>query len=119
MYRIKILKMKKYILIMSVLVMAIASCSKKEETKPQEETKVKYKNDEYNVMNNNCITCHSGNTPSAGLDLSTYENVKNATQNSTLLQRVNDANAPMPPVGLMPEDKRKLLSDWKNQGYLE
>lgn len=102
-----------------MIVLLIMSCSKQAESIPNEETKVKYKNDVYNVMYNNCVTCHSGNTPSAGLDLTTYASVKNATQNGSLLKRINDENAPMPPVGLMSEQKRKLLSDWKNQGYLE
>lgn len=103
----------------SLVGLFMISCSKKDEATPQEETKVKYKNAVSNVIYNNCITCHSGNSPSANLDLSSYSKVKEATQNGNLLHRINDANAPMPPIGLMTEENRKVLNDWKSQGYLE
>lgn len=101
------------------IIIGISSCSKKEETKPEPEQKVHYKNDVYNIMYNNCVTCHSGNGASANLDLSNYANVKSATETGTLISRMNDENNPMPPTGLLPNSKTQMIKDWKDQGYLE
>lgn len=80
---------------------------------------VKYNTDIKQIMTNNCITCHGGPSPSAGLDLTTYTNVKNAALNRNLLERMNDATAPMPQNGLLLLSTRRIMDKWKTDGYLE
>lgn len=78
---------------------------------------VTYSADIQTVMFNNCLTCHSGASPAAGLDLTTYENVKNSAQSGPLIGRINDPAAPMPTSGLMPESTRQLIDQWANLNY--
>lgn len=80
---------------------------------------VKYNPDIQTVMFNNCITCHSGGAPSAGLDLSTYNFVKNSAQNGSLVQRMKSESNPMPPSGLISLQERELISKWVKDGYLK
>lgn len=78
---------------------------------------VKYNDDVKNVMFNNCVTCHGGGAPSAGLDLTTYDAVKGSAQNGTLLQRIENAGSPMPPNGLMSEADRAKVKSWSDNNY--
>jgi hypothetical protein len=80
---------------------------------------IKYNSDVKQIMTNNCITCHGGPSPSAGLDLSNFSNVKNAALSRDLLERMNDATAPMPQNGLLLLSTRKIMDKWKTDGYLE
>ena len=80
---------------------------------------VKYNSDVKLIMTNNCITCHGGPSPSAGLDLSTFTNVKNAAINRNLITRMNNPTAPMPQSGLLLLSSRKIIDKWKTDGYLE
>jgi len=79
---------------------------------------VKYNPDVKTIMTNNCITCHGGPAAAAGLDLTTYNNVSSSIM-GTLLNRVNDAQNPMPPSGLMPPVDRQKLQKWLNDGLPE
>ena len=69
------------------------------------------------IMRNYCLTCHSGAAASAGLDLSTYEGVRAATEFGPLSSRINDLSAPMPPSGVMSEDKRQKIQRWIEGGF--
>lgn len=71
------------------------------------------------VMINNCITCHSGLAPSAGLNLTTYADVRFSAENGTLLGRIENVSNPMPPNGLMPNNLRKQIEKWAQDGYPE
>lgn len=71
------------------------------------------------IMFNNCVTCHGGGAPSSGLDLTNFLNVKNATENGNLLNRINNGANPMPPSGLMNAQDRAAIQKWKEDGYLE
>jgi len=82
-------------------------------------TIIKYNSDVKLIMKNNCITCHGGPAPSASLDLTTYANVKNATINRSLLERMNEVTAPMPQSGLLLLPTRQIMDKWKTDGYLE
>lgn len=78
-----------------------------------------YDSDVSDLMFNFCTTCHSGSAPSANLDLSSYNNVKAATESGSLLDRINNSSNPMPPSGLLSEERRTLLEDWASGGYKE
>jgi len=71
------------------------------------------------IVFNNCQTCHSGATPAAGLDLTTFSNVHNSAANGNLIQRINNANSPMPPAGLMSASDRQKFADWQSSGFPE
>lgn len=78
---------------------------------------VAYVNDVKPIVDNYCITCHSGGNPSAGLTLTSYENVVEAAKTRGLLNRINDYQNPMPQGGLMSKDLRKTIELWAEQGY--
>ena len=99
------------------------SC-KKEDPGPQNPppnppADVRYNSDISDIVANYCLTCHGDVSPSAGLSLTTYASVKDATQNGTLLNRINNASAPMPQSGLMSAQNRQKFQDWADGGYLE
>jgi mono/diheme cytochrome c family protein len=71
------------------------------------------------IMTDNCITCHGGPAPSAGLGLENYVSVKAATQNGKLIDRINDQTSPMPPRGIMPLETRKSIERWTSEGFKE
>lgn len=80
---------------------------------------VTYNDHIQSIVFNNCQTCHSGATPAAGVDLTTFSNVQNSAANGTLLQRINNASSPMPPAGLMSADDRQKFADWQSSGFPE
>ena len=86
---------------------------------PEPEVKT-YEKDVKLVIQNSCATtnCHDAVDPSAGLPLTTYDEVRNATENGSLISRINDGNNPMPPTG---RDLSivALIDNWKTNGYLE
>ena len=94
---------------------ALQSC-KKEEPMTAE---VKYSTTISSLMNNYCLTCHSGAAPSADLNLDNYTEIKAIGESGKLIDRINDSNSPMPPSGLMPEEKRQQIEDWIANGYQE
>lgn len=71
------------------------------------------------IITNNCISCHSGNNPQGNLLLENYNQVRSASENGTLIQRINDASNPMPTSGLMPASTRAVFDEWVQNGYLE
>lgn len=79
---------------------------------------VRYNPEVKNIMTNNCITCHGGPTPEANLDLTTYNNVKNAAMGN-LMGRINNQLNPMPPTGLMPPIERQKMQKWVDDNYPE
>lgn len=78
-----------------------------------------YDPDVRNIMFNNCVTCHGGSAPSAGLDLTNYTNVRQATEVGNLFQRMNSTTSPMPPAGVLPQEMRSTVEKWMNDGYPE
>lgn len=80
---------------------------------------IKYNPDIQTIMYNNCVTCHGGVAPSAGLLLNNYTDVKFASENGTLIPRMNNATVPMPPNGLLSPELRQVMDKWKADGFLE
>ncbi|UTW61774.1 hypothetical protein KFE98_17445 [bacterium SCSIO 12741] len=78
-----------------------------------------YNNDVADILNNYCITCHGGSAPSAGLLLTNYASAKSTAQSGLLTKRLNDTINPMPPAGLLPQDKRDIVQKWIDDGLLE
>ena len=85
---------------------------------PIEET-VTYDADVSPIITNNCIGCHSGPNANAGLDLSSYANVRGAAEQGNLVNRINNGSNPMPPTGILPPETRQIIDQWIADGYLE
>ncbi|MEM7233346.1 MAG: c-type cytochrome domain-containing protein [Planctomycetota bacterium] len=79
---------------------------------------VSYTNDIRPLVANFCTTCHSGDDPEAKLRLTSYEAVRKEAEKGDLLERIEDAEDPMPQGGLMPKHMRRLFRVWAEQGYV-
>lgn len=78
---------------------------------------VTYSNFAKSIIDNNCIGCHPS---SAGLDLTSYQNVKAIVDNGSFKTRVIDGNPTfMPPSGAMSQNILDSLQLWINQGAHE
>lgn len=80
---------------------------------------ITYQSDVQSIMTNNCITCHAGPAPNAGLDLSNYQNTRFSTEMGNLIQRMNNAANPMPPNGLVSPELRQVMDKWVTDGFPE
>lgn len=88
-------------------------------TPPPVNETITYNPDIANIMNANCTSCHGGPSPQAGLDLTTYTNVRFAVENRNLVSRMNNISAPMPPDGILPSTTLQIIDDWIADGSLE
>ena len=78
------------------------------------------------IMDGNCVSCHSGDEPSAGLDLSAdvfCDNVLDGrlvvpsdADGSVLQQRIESDSSPMPPTALMDDANIAIVRDWIEAG---
>ncbi|MCB0366780.1 MAG: hypothetical protein H6624_10655 [Bdellovibrionaceae bacterium] len=66
-----------------------------------------------------CVGCHGNTNPRAGLNVTNYQEMINYfvvipydPTGSLLLSRMNDANNPMPPAGLVSQAARQAIEDW-------
>ena len=77
----------------------------------------------------NCVACHSENSPQSGLDLTTFEGLETGGLQGTLLDTVDVESAllidylrgrnnllVMPPSGALPEDDIVLVETWLMNG---
>lgn len=99
-----------------------ASCTKAiidENNTSNETDTVTYTADIQPIMYNNCTTCHAGGAPAAGLDLTTYTNVRSGAEFGNLVNRINNADNPMPGSGLLPESTRLKIDKWVENGFPE
>ena len=80
------------------------------------------------ILELNCAYsgCHNSNNPTAGLSLSTYENIISSniiqpgdTLNSILLDRIKNENIPMPPSGIMSQSYINIIAKWIQDGAPE
>lgn len=85
---------------------------------PEPESAV-FNNDVKDIMQNSCITCHGGPAPSAGIDLNAYSTVRQYAEFGNLVQRMNSTTSPMPPSGILPQEKRSIIDKWVTDGFPE
>jgi uncharacterized membrane protein len=71
------------------------------------------------IIQNRCVSCHSGTFPSAGIDLSTYQNINIYAQNGSLVGVIDHQSGFSP----MPQGTPKMLQceidkikTWVNSG---
>lgn len=93
--------------------------TEKEEEVPVIDWTVTYENDVKKIIHNNCLTCHSGPSPSARLDLSDMSSVKMAIKHKDLIKRMNDKENPMPPKKMLSLKDRLIVFKWKKDGLIE
>ncbi len=82
------------------------------------EDEISFENEIQPVINNFCVTCHAGKDPDGGLLLTNYNEVKAMVEDGNLIERINDADDPMPPSGLIPPYMRRMVKRWADSGYL-
>lgn len=72
------------------------------------------------TLNNNCTSCHSGSSPSGGINIENYNDVKVLVDNSSLVNVLNNKNgAPlMPKNGKLDECSIDKIEQWINDGAL-
>lgn len=77
-----------------------------------------YANDLKRVFDNNCVGCHGGSNPEAGLSLASYLEVREAVLNTNLLARINgEPGVPvMPQGGLMDSCRINKINRWAEEG---
>jgi mono/diheme cytochrome c family protein len=70
------------------------------------------------ILQDNCLGCHSGASPSGDVNLDSYASVWPYIQNGSLLNaiRYNNLASPMPPSGKMNTCNIDLIAAWINQG---
>lgn len=70
------------------------------------------------IIENNCIGCHSGASPEAGLLLTNYNEVKTAAINNALLDHIQETNwySLMPPSGKLSVCDIAKINKWISDG---
>jgi cytochrome c5 len=73
------------------------------------------------IISSNCLGCHSGSAPSAGLLLDTYANLKAAVQSKNLQDHLVQQNgfSLMPPAGMLSNCKIDQVNAWVQNGMPE
>ncbi len=80
---------------------------------------ITYDDDVAPIITTNCVGCHSGPNANAGLQLTSYANVRAAAEQGNLVNRINNGANPMPPTGILPPETRQIIDQWIADGYLE
>jgi mono/diheme cytochrome c family protein len=119
------LKMKKYIGI-AVVAMALCSCDSHTYEEIGDHTVIEgdvtYNANVKAIIDANCISCHSDGGVTAYRPLTTYAEVKDAIENTNLLERIQRMDGEegiMPQTGRMPQDKINIILEWNMDGLLE
>lgn len=66
------------------------------------------------IFRNSCVTCHSAANPQAGLNLNDYNSARDRA--AQIMARINNAAAPMPQTGLLPQAQRDIIQSWIDAG---
>ncbi|AWH84163.1 hypothetical protein HYN59_03115 [Flavobacterium album] len=118
-------RIKKYIAA-SLLIMGLYSCESNTYEDLQDnqviEGPVTYQQYIQPIIAANCLSCHGSGGVSEFRPLGTYNELKDAVQNTNLLQRIQRQNGEpgvMPQTGRMPQDKINLILQWNADGLPE
>lgn len=77
-------------------------------------TDLQLSTDKVGVFNNRCNGCHGGSNPSAGLDLTNYNQAISKT--TAIIKRMSDTQKPMPPSGVLGDYERGVVQKWYSLG---
>ena len=104
-------KLKKIINVVLLLLISFYGCERNVEEDPNDITsdcsnvEAYYIENVAPILESNCTVCHSGPTPTAGLSLDSYSNVRAAIKTGGVLDRVNRNSGD---GGFMPNGGTKL-----------
>lgn len=112
--------MKKYFLTATVSLFLAASCSSDGEDDvfiPPVENDVTYTNTIKNIIDSNCLDCHTAPPQNgASISLTNLDEVRDAILNRGLIGRVESGS--MPPVGdFLEEAEIQALKDWQSGDF--
>ena len=85
-------------------------------------TEVSFSNDIQPIIASHCQGCHSGATPSGGIDLSSYSGVKSVADNGTLIGAISweQGFEQMPQGGdQLPDCEIAIVKGWIDEGALD
>ncbi|GAK95271.1 hypothetical protein JCM19298_1600 [Nonlabens ulvanivorans] len=74
------------------------------------------------IIQNQCTQCHNTTSPSGGLVLENYDDVRMSTETGSLIDRITrNVGDPllMPQNGQLPPSSINLITQWQTDGYLE
>lgn len=83
---------------------------------------VTYTNDVKAIINANCVSCHAPGGVAGHRPLTTYSEVKNAVENTDLLDRIQRQSSEvgaMPQGGRMPQSRIDIILQWNDNGLPE
>jgi len=109
------------LLILTFALLAVQACKKDENTTPECDTaNVSFSQDILPILENNCFNgCHSGNNPSSGFTLETYNDVKKKVDDGRLLGAVkHEPGFVAMPLNRAPisDCNQSLIEAWISQG---
>ncbi|MCS6790472.1 MAG: hypothetical protein NZ580_05795 [Bacteroidia bacterium] len=102
---------------MVLIGLPLLSCKKEKPSPascPPRDT-ITYSNYVAGVMRQYCISCHSGSSPSGGVALETYAQVKASAQSGKWYSSMSQGR--MPPSGKLDECTLSYLKKWIDTGY--
>lgn len=116
-------------LVIAVMICLISACKSDNEqdlySVPDcDSTAMSFESDILPIVNEHCSSCHGGLTPTAGLLLETYDQIKTSANNSTYSGMINrierEKNDPLlMPMGYkLPQCQIDQIKAWVNQGSL-
>lgn len=89
-----------FYLVCSLFILTLAACSASKSTTAT----LTYSKDVSKIINLSCIGCHNAERPAGGINLTTYENVKEYSVNGKLIPAIQHAEG----VESMPRKSPKL-----------
>ncbi|MGQ2983014.1 c-type cytochrome [Flavobacterium sp.] len=108
------------------LAMALLSCESNTyedlQDNPVVEGNVTYEQHVKPIIAANCLSCHGDGGVSSFRPLGTYAELKDAIQNTNLLDRIQRQNGEpglMPQTGRMPQSNINMIVEWNMDGLLE
>lgn len=109
--------MKKTIFISVFTTLIILGCTK-DTTTSCSTTNMKYSGEIKSIIDANCVGCHGASSPSGGVSLVTYDNVKNvgATKLAGVVNHSSGFKA-MPPTSKMSQCNIDKIQAWIAAGF--
>lgn len=110
------------------LIIGISACSNDSEddliNQMQNPDPITYTDDVKAIIDNNCLNCHSDPpTNGAPIPLVTFDQVKNSTENGTLISRIQSqaGQSGAMPLGAprLPQSLIDIVVQWQADGFVE
>lgn len=112
-----------------ILICLVSACSSDSEEELYQvsncdTTLISFQSDILPIMEENCISCHGGVTPSAGLLLENYDQISSSAKNNSsggMINRIerDESDPRLMPMGTkLPTCQISQIKAWVNQGSL-